>query len=442
MPHVARIYGSSDSRLRAGTAFRLREWWLARETGTVIWCELFLLASFGFLRDMLGLPGTVTYLFDAINVFLFVGIVVRGKHNDNRSRYYPHVVGLMLLYLLTTVIGGLIAGGSVLLYLWGLRNTFRFYIFFVCCVTLLGVRDIPKIISFFKGLFLVNVALCLLEYAMGYSGDFIGGSFGVQQGGNGYLNLLLVITLVIYVVEYLACKASLLKLVAILLLCCLVMAVAELKVFFLELPVIVLLAIPLSRVSWRSVLLLAVMVLGVVVGLSAIQFFFSGSGIDFFTSDAILTYMGDGGYTGTGDLSRMNAVSRITNMFFLRDPLKLLFGMGLGNCSYSSFAALTSWFYNHFSYLHYVWFSDAYVYLETGLIGLVLYEAFFVLVFVISRLKRYRDPELRMAIDCVSIVALMAMLLSVYNSSMTVESGYLAYLVLAVPFVLDKYRKA
>ncbi len=138
----------------------------------------------------------------------------------------------------------------------------------------------------------------------------------------------------------------------------------------------------------------------------------------------------------------MNALSRITSMFFSGDPMRFLFGFGLGSCSYSSnFAMLTSSFYHYFSWLHYAWFSDAYVYLETGLVGLVCFEAFFVLVLIVSRLRRYRDSGLRTAVNCTSVIALMAILLSVYNSSLTVESGYLVYMFLAVPFILDKYRK-
>ena len=43
--------------------------------------------------------------------------------------------------------------------------------------------------------------------------------------------------------------------------------------------------------------------------------------------------------------------------------------------------------------------------------------------------------------NCCGIVALLSVWLSVYNSSLTVESGYLVYLLLAAPFILDKYRE-
>ena len=413
---------------------------IEKTAGSLLWIELYLLAVFGFLRDLLGVPSTITYLFDAINLFLFGAILIRGRY-DNRGAYYTYLYGLMLTFLALTVVGGLRVGTSPLQYLWGLRNTFRFYAFFVCCVTLLGVRDVLRMVTFFKVLFLVNVGLCSLELAMGFSGDYIGGSFGVLQGGNGYLNILIAIATVIYVLEYLARKASFLKLVVMLLLCFYLVAIAELKVYFFELPIIVLLGILSERMTSRSATLVIVMVVGIVVGLGIMQFFFNGSGLSFFTDGTIFEYMGDAGYTGTGDLSRLDALSRITAMFFSNDPLTRLFGFGLGNCSTSSFEVLMSSFYDHFSWLHYTWFSDAYVYIETGLSGLMCFEAFFLGVFVVSKMKRYRDADLRVMTTCCSIVALLSVWLSVYNSSLTVESGYLVYLLLAVPFILDKYRR-
>ncbi len=63
---------------------------------------------------------------------------------------------------------------------------------------------------------------------------------------------------------------------------------------------------------------MALIVTSIALGLVWMQLF-SDFGIDFFTTDAILTYMGDEGYTGSGDLSRMGAVASITRMFFRHD---------------------------------------------------------------------------------------------------------------------------
>ena len=70
---------------------------IERTAGSLIWIELCLLATFGFLRDMFGVPGTITYLLDAINLVLFGAILIRGRY-DNRGVYYRYVYGLLLAF--------------------------------------------------------------------------------------------------------------------------------------------------------------------------------------------------------------------------------------------------------------------------------------------------------------------------------------------------------
>ena len=65
------------------------------------------------------------------------------------------------------------------------------------------MTDIPRMLSYFKMTFVINLVLCTIEYAMGYRGDNIGGMFGTTSGCNGYLNLFLIIIVAISMIEYL-----------------------------------------------------------------------------------------------------------------------------------------------------------------------------------------------------------------------------------------------
>ena len=57
---------------------------------------------------------------------------------------------------------------------------------------------------------------------------------------------------------------------------------------------------------------------------------------------------------------------------------------GIGSAEYSkSNEMLTSTFYNQYGYLHYQYFTHAFVFIETGLLGLISY-----LMIFISSLKR------------------------------------------------------
>lgn len=409
-------------------------------SSTPVWTELLLLVSYGLVKDAGLLPSGITYLFDAANVALFLAVCVSGCFCRVHG-WRCIVYGIVAVLLVMTVLTAPLLGVTPLLFLWGFRNTFRFFAFFIIAVELLDVRALTHIVPFFKVLLFANVVLCTLEYAMGHSGDTIGGSFGFTTGCNAALNALIVISAAIYAIEYLSYRTSLLGFAVASMLCFYISSLAELKAFMIEYIIVTVLALVLCRRSRRSVALIVVGIGAIVAGLAIMQMLFPQSGASFFTGDAIDTYLGSGGYTSSGDLNRTSALSTIYTKFFARDPLRLLFGYGLGNCSYSSVSqALTSAFYTHFGWMHYIWFSDAYVFLEMGSVGLMLYWGFFIAVFVLSRRHRYHDPRLREVVDTASVLAIASIFLSIYNSTLTIEAGYLVYFVMAVPLVLDRYR--
>ena len=82
----------------------------------------------------------------------------------------------------------------------------------------------------------------------------------------------------------------------------------------------------------------------------------------------------------------MNAVSQLYERFLQGNFWGSVFGKGLGNASYSAaFSFFNSRFYLLHQALHYQWFTDAIIFIETGTVGLVLYELFFLRVFTYSR---------------------------------------------------------
>ena len=146
----------------------------------------------------------------------------------------------------------------------------------------------------------------------------------------------------------------------------------------------------------------------------------------------------DRGYTSAGDMNRLTALSIISKRF-LKTPLEQLFGMGLGNCDSAGYAFLTTPFFSRYSHLHYHWFSHSFLYLETGCIGLLIYALFFVLVFLEGAKKKQKIKRQTINDQIASIVAFCCILISVYNSSLRTEAGYIAYFILSLPFV-QKYE--
>lgn len=112
-----------------------------------------------------------------------------------------------------------------------------------------------------------------------------------------------------------------------------------------------------------------------------------------------------------------------------------LFGLGLGNCDYSSFDFLVTPFFAAHEQLHYVWFSTAFLVLETGLVGFGLYCLFFVSVYLgaTARQKSGRaDPH---SCRLARVLAIMCFVLMIYDASLRTEAAYMMYFVLALPFI-------
>ena len=416
---------------------------------SLVWFQLYWLMFYGVLRDLVGVPGYVAYVLDLFNIILISYVIVNGK----MIKYRNSRVGLWIIlsFFCSTVIGLIAVEGSPILYIWGFRNIFRYYAYFISCIALLDISDILEIIPKFKKIYIINFFICLVELGLGYSGDNIGGIFGTQRGCNGYLNFFMIVISAIYVTEYLEKKIGLMQTMIAIMSCFFLMAIAELKVYLFELPVIMLIGMLNAKFSFRKIIIIMLGVCGIAVGISMLGHYFESSGLDFFTSDAITKYMGDRGYTNSGDLSRMNAVSQLYERFLNGNLLGTLFGIGLGNASYSAaFSFFNSRFYLLNQALHYQWFTDAIIFIETGTVGLMLYELFFIRIFTYSRKINKRiangysndiSQQLRCVVQVAGITAILCIINSVYNSALNMDAGYMAFFVFAVPAIVDIFME-
>lgn len=416
---------------------------------SLVWFQLYWLMFYGVLRDLVGVPGYVAYVLDLFNIILIVYVIVNGK----MIKYGNSRVGLWIIlsFFCSTVIGLIAVEGSPILYIWGFRNVFRYYAYFISCIALLDISDVLEIIPKLKKIYIINFFICLVELGLGYSGDNIGGIFGTQTGCNGYLNLFMIVISAIYLTEYLEKKIDLMQTVIAIMSCFFLMAIAELKVYLFELPVIILIGMLNAKFSFRKIIIIMLGVCGIAVGISMLGHYFESSGLEFFTSDAITKYMGDRGYTNSGDLSRMNAVSQLYERFLNGNPLGTLFGISLGNASYSAvFSFFNSRFYLLNQALHYQWFTDAIIFIETGTVGLMLYELFFLRIFTYSRkinkiiANGYSNDisqQLRCVVQVAGITAILCIINSVYNSALNMDAGYMVFFIFAVPAIVDIFMK-
>ena len=376
----------------------------------------------------------ISYLIDVMWLWLLVLMIrYQRKLSGEVPRIFPVWIGLFFVF---TLIGLVLNYQSILYYLWGVRNNFRFYVAFLAFAYFLNMENIERYLKLFDKLFWINTIVCLFQcFILGFSQDNIGGLFGVRSGGNAHLNVFLVIVVTKSIVYYFNKKENikecLLKVGAALL----IAALAELKFFFIEVAIILALASLLSRFSWRKVLAIILILIGIVLGISLLEILFPGFAGMFTIEGILANSASESGYTGRGDLSRLTAIPTVVERFFSHEGSSLI-GYGLGNCDYSSaFEFLTTPFFRAYSWMHYMWFSTAFIFLEMGYIGLFFFFGFFVLVFVYSEKVSEKNSGKKVYCQIAKIISILAVLIAIYNVSLRTETGYMIYFMLGLPFV-------
>lgn len=410
------------------------------QTGCLMWLLILLPFLFGLLNELLALPKAIRYILD-VAWFGLLGFMLL-KRRMRKSAGISQSAIWIWMFLLYSLIGSLVQLQSPLFYLWGIRNNFRFYVAYFAFCSFLAFDDVEEFFSLFDWLFWLNFVVALYQYfILGLEGDYLGGIFGVETGANGYSNVFFLIVSIKTIVFYLTKREKLWMCLTKCAAMLLVAALAEMKFFFAEFALVLVCAILTTGFTLRklNIILGGTLILLVCVELlSAIFPMFDGF---FSLSNFWEKATSDKGYTSSGDLNRLNAIPQI-NELWLHNGWQRLFGLGLGNCDTSGFAFLNTPFFEKYGDYHYTWLSYAMIYLETGWIGLIFYFGFFVLVYHrVGKIQKTVHGEAACYCLLARIMAILCMIISIYNSSLRTEAGYMAYFVLAIPFVIDKRRR-
>ncbi len=394
-------------------------------------CISLLPFAFALLNELFSLPHSIRYTVDFACLFLLLLLCVfQTKLNVHLLRPLLWWVGA---FFLTSAVLYIFHFESLLSYLWAVRNNFRFYPFFFAAALFSTEQDVDGYLRLFDFLFWVNAIVSLWQYiVLGLTQDRLGGIFGTEPGCLAYINIFFVLiigkTLIFYLNWRESTWCSLLKCLTALCLS----AVMELKFFFAEFILLVMISVCLTRKSKRTLILLFGAIIAVMTGgLLLIAFFPEMAGVmslEGFWKSAV----SQRGYTSSGDLNRLTAIPLI-NEWFLHDPLQRLFGLGLGNCETSSFAILNTDFYQRYHDLHYSWLSTAFLYLEMGWTGLLFVLGFF-LLYERCTAKLQRRGTQTLYCQLGRVLSLCAPWILIYNSSMRTEAAFMLYLFLAFPY--------
>ena len=407
------------------------------QTSWLIWLLVWLPFLFGTLNDLLKLPWAIRYLLDVAWIVL---VYFQIRSYGFIKQRITNGIATWTVYLLTiTFLVYLVQCQSPLYYLWGVRNNFRFYAAFLAFSVFLLPQEAEEYTKLFDILFWINCVVSLIQYAfLGLDGDHLGGIFSTEVGGNGYTNIFFSVIITKSVLFYLEKKETTWQCMTKCMAALLIAALAELKFFFVEFVIILVLSVLFTNFTWRKFCLILGGGAAVTVGAALLSILFPNFA-NFFSLDWFAeTATSDKGYTSSGDMNRLTAIPMI-NELWLKTWGERLFGLGLGNCDTSTFAIVNTPFYEQYGHLHYTWLSYAMIYLECGWIGLIFYFGFFVLVYFGARkIEKRSEGTVKTYCRISRIMAIMCMIISIYNSSLRTEAGYMAYFVMAIPFVFGR----
>ena len=388
-------------------------------------------AAQAFLTELLPIPDAIKFLCDGFLVLLLLKLFSqRFTKIDNYSMPFVVIVGL---FFFITLVGYLFNYQSVFYYLWGLRNNIRMFVAFFAFAYLADWEDAKGWIKALDVLFVINFAVVILQYFSGYGQDYIGGIFGTSKGCNGSLLIFLCIVFAKTILSFMRGEEKMSKCIFVSVASLLVSTLSELKMFFILFILILFMASFMTAHSIKKTLFFAFGAVLVVLFGTLLTVLYKDF-TDFLSFDSLIKALTDTGYATDEDIGRFTALPVISQRF-LPGFFKKLFGLGLGNCDSSSLSMFNTPFFESHQTVHYSYFSYAFLFLETGFVGLALYASFFVASFFVSRKLKKLEMADEFACQMSIILSVISLILLVYNSSLRMEIGFMLFFVLALPII-------
>lgn len=383
------------------------------------------------------LSGPLSYLKyvpDGILLLLLVIALCKKRISLKRTLLAPLCIVLTCFSLCLIV--GVFRYQSAAYFLWGFRNNFRFYIAFFSFIAWLDEFDAALWFKTMDVFFWINAGLSAIQFFfMGIKGDYLGGIFGILGASNGFTLCFMSIVLGKSLLEAFAQKKRITDALIKSIVAILVATMAEMKFFFFVVVFLLVGATILTGFSFRKMIVILMGMIALSFGAVVLVDMFGFEG--FFSLEKLWESAIQENYSSSGDINRLSAIKSLILRIGL-NPIDQIFGLGLGNCDTSAFAVCNTPFFQQYGHLHYTWFVSAMLFLETGYLGLGLYICFFVICFV-KAYRNYRARSGNVPYNQLAIlVSGLCIILVFYDSSLRVESGYMMYFVLALPFIRQK----
>ena len=384
----------------------------------------------------------IRFINDIAVVTLLVLSVNRFVDTFKRLKCLPILYGV-IAFLTFSILSAIINLTPINMFVWGARNTFRGIVFFISTVCFLDSVDLNKIFKILFYVQLINLASALMQYLLlGRVGDAMGGLFG--PANNVALGAFNALIYTYFFIAYIRGKESFWKTITMLFSAIIITAIAEEKFGFIFCGVCLLITMFVKGDGKRKFYLALSVISALAVGTLVLSVIFPDSIKVLSTLEGWFSYS-QNTYQEGYMIPRVGGIFYIAEHFFEGDPLKILFGFGLGNCDNSQVAIFQSEFYSLYGHYNYRWFSHQWIFLEGGVVGLLTFLSIFVLG-AVCLIKQLKGLSRNSSIFCLtSIIMLFYTCITVWVGPVIKNDfSYILYFAFAVgvislkPFALKK----
>ncbi len=392
-------------------------------------CAQFFLMLFSqALISLLGAPTFIVYISDLCNVIMLIRLVVSQNGRFNLPYKMAPIVGAIFLFFAVGTISAIANGVGLQLLLWSYRSYGRYLIFILGVIKFWSPKMTRVVIKSFFPILLVNLVVSIIQTVSGAHTDTIGGVFGNVVAINAYSIFFFMIAGGYYIDSLIVKREPVWRAVIafVSIFACVIMA--DLKAFFVLFIVETFVILFQHKLKPRVFLLIGIgFVLGLIIYYVSMSVYNS---TNIFSWEYILEYLTESSYSySDNSINRTDGIGIINDVFHFGFGEKL-FGMGLGAGEYNSF--FQGDVYTYYSSTHYTWFMYAWLYLETGWVGLVLFVSIFVLMAWLLLHNRRQNTSLERI--GAALVATSPILL-IYNAAFHSDCAYILYLFVGIALI-------
>lgn len=411
-----------------------------------IWAVLVWSCFFSAIVNYLHFPTAISYLMDFMCLILLYAVL---RNLELTKRTLGSTGGIIALMLIESVISFCFNIYNPLVFVWGIRTLFRFVLYFVASSCYSDKDTVEKILTFLYIVVLLTVPLVTIQSMQGYGLDATTGFFSLgkaTRGGSSGMNMLLTVVCTYAILQYFEKKWSLFKMMAGVFAGVYIAALGELKIFYFELLLIIVLSVFLTKMSLKKgfgIVFLSVIFL---MGLSIYQttygngYYYQVRGYTFFSWEAVQDYIGLTGesYGSFNSLNRATAIPYVWNNFLV-DGAQKLFGLGTGYADTVSSDVFSSGFLSAHSGLGYQFWFVSLELANIGVVGLLLFYVLFVMAYKKAMKGKKIDEDNRVLYATAQIMIIICVITTFYNQALIIDiAAPIMYFCMSIPYCLQK----